>query len=47
VDTGTPGAVCDGCHGGALVMRTTLSVIVAIIAGTFMCIGAWLAWVVG
>jgi hypothetical protein len=28
-------------------MKVTLSVVVAIIAGTFMCIGAWLAWVVG
>jgi hypothetical protein len=28
-------------------MKVTLSVIVAIIAGTFICIGAWLAWGVG
>jgi hypothetical protein len=28
-------------------MKVTLSVIVLIVAGTFMCIGAYLAWVVG
>jgi hypothetical protein len=47
VDTGTPGAVCDGCHGRTLVMKVTLSVIVAIIAASWICIGAYLAWGVG